>query len=183
MAPSYTVVLLVAVTWEEIREECRVLCIRLSESYLLRKLAWGSQEHTALKCGSWNSGWGLINSQVWLILPDELTPYLCSAELFKLVGRHHQHSQKRAGSKPLCPVRTEHSVLPFNLSLLLGVLFSHVHIFKSHLLQMWSNATFSIKLFLIHFNMDITSLLENTRAHSLTSLRIWACSNLHYGYV
>ena len=37
-------------------------------------------------CGSQDSDQGLINSQVCLILADQLTPYLCSAKIFKFVG-------------------------------------------------------------------------------------------------
>lgn len=79
--------------------------------------------------------------------------------------------EKKPASNPLCLVHGERCIiLCLVQSVLVGVPFSHLHVFKSYLFSLWSNATFSIKLLLIHFNMEITSSLQITKAHSFTTL-------------
>ena len=91
---------------------------------MVRKLTQASEEHTALMCGSQDADQGLINSEVCLILADQLTPYLCSAKIFKFIGVTNNTDEKQ-NSKPnlLFLVHLKCisiSLLLFNLFLLQG---------------------------------------------------------------
>ena len=62
---------------------------------MVRKLTQTSEEHTAIMCRSQDADQGLINSEVCLILADQLTPYLCSAKNFKFVVSQTTFMEKK----------------------------------------------------------------------------------------
>lgn len=141
--------------------------------YVMRKLTQAGKEHRPIKCEGQDSERGLVNSKVWLIVADQPTLYLCSAKNFKLGGWHSQHSLKKAANQILWSLCTSNA----SLSLCLCSISSFCGESPFLLICMrsnptysrwWSDVTLSIKLLLIHFDREIISLLQITKAYSTT---------------